>query len=129
MIIFFDGTCNLCESSVKFIIKRDVKRRFKFVPFQSEAGKLLLEKNNYSNESFDTLVLLKNDKIYTKSSAVLLILKELNKLWILFYIFVLIPKFIKDPIYLFISKNRYKWFGKKAGCIVPPKEIKDRFIE
>ena len=129
MIILFDGICNLCEASVKFIIKRDKKGKFRFVAFQSVKGSEILEKNNYSNKKFDTLILLKERKIYTKSTAALLIAKELHLIWKLFYIFIIIPKFLRDPIYLFISKNRYKWFGKKGSCLLPSPKIKSRFLE
>lgn len=129
MIVFFDGVCNLCEGSVKFIIKRDKYKKFKFVTFQSETGKKLLNYYNYINKDFDTIVLLKSEKIYTKSTAALLISKELNRFWNLLYIFIVLPKFIRDPVYLFIARNRYKWFGKKESCWVPNPEHKSRFLE
>ena len=129
MIVFFDGVCNLCEGSVKFIIKRDKYKKFRFVSFQSETGKKLLKKHHYINEKFDTLVLLKQAKIFTKSTAVLLISKELNGLWKLLSIFIFLPKFIRDPLYLFISNNRYKLFGKKDICWIPKPELKSRFLE
>jgi len=129
MIIFFDGVCNLCNSSVNFIIKKDKNEKFKFVAFQSSIGSDLLKKNNYNDNNLDTLVILKNNKIYTKSTAALLIAKELNSLWKLFSFFLLIPKFLRDPIYIFISKNRYKWFGKKESCMLPSPEIKSRFLD
>lgn len=128
MIIFFDGICNLCNSSVNFIIKRDKRNKFKFAAFQSDIGKKLLEKHNYSNKNFDTLVLLKDNTIHTKSTAALLISKELNSFWKLFYIFIIIPKFLRDYVYLYISLNRYKWFGKKDSCMLPSPEVKSRFL-
>jgi len=128
MIIFFDGVCNLCNSSVNFIIKRDKRNKFKFAVFQSDIGKELLIKHNYYSKNFDTLVLLKDNTIHTKSTAALLISKELNSFWKLFYIFIIIPKFLRDFIYLYISRNRYKWFGKKDSCMLPSSEIKSRFL-
>ena len=128
MIIFFDGVCNLCNSSVNFIIKRDKRNKFKFAVFQSDIGKELLIMHNYSSKNFDTLVLLKDNTIHTKSTAALLISKELNSFWKLFYIFIIIPKFLRDFIYLYISRNRYKWFGKKDSCMLPSSEIKSRFL-
>ncbi len=129
MIIFFDGVCNLCEASVKFIIKRDNYKKFNFVSLQSVTGKKILKKHHYDKEQFDTFVLLKNEKIYTKSTAALLISKELNVPIKLLYVFIVLPKFIRDPVYLFVSKNRYKWFGKKESCLIPTPEIKSRFLE
>ncbi len=129
MIVFFDGICNLCEGSVKFIIKRDKNKKFKFISFQSEKGKKLLKEYHYTNDKFDTLVLLKEKKIFTKSSAALFIAKELNGLWKLPYIFIVLPKFIRDSVYLFVSKNRYKWFGKKDSCRLSNPELKSRFLD
>lgn len=129
MIVFFDGVCNLCEASVKFIIKRDNYKKFNFVSLQSVTGEKILKKHHYDKEQFDTFVLLKNEKIYTKSTAALLISKELNVPIKLLYVFIVLPKFLRDPVYLFVSKNRYKWFGKKESCLIPTPEIKSRFLE
>ncbi|PJA98727.1 MAG: thiol-disulfide oxidoreductase [Ignavibacteriales bacterium CG_4_9_14_3_um_filter_30_11] len=128
MLIFFDGVCNLCNSSVNFIIKRDKNEKFKFVSFQSSKAAELLNKYNYTDNKLDTLVLLKNNTIFAKSTAALLISKELNSFWKIFYIFIIIPKFIRDFVYLYISKNRYKWFGKKDFCMIPSPDISSRFL-
>jgi len=127
-IIIFDGVCNFCNKSVNFIIKRDTNFHFLFTPNQSTQAEELLKKYGLSDISLSTIILIKNDKYYVKSDAILEIIKELSGYWYLFGIFKVLPKSFRDFIYNFISKNRYKLFGKKEFCMMPSKEIKERFI-
>ena len=127
-ILLFDGVCNLCNRSVQFIIKRDPKNYFRFAALQSEQGQLLLEQHGIPPDVIDTIVLVENSKTYTQSTAALRIARKLNRLWFLLYIFIIIPPFIRNPIYRFISRNRYKWFGKKDSCMMPDPELKSRFL-
>ena len=127
-IIIFDGVCNLCNSSVNFIIKRDPNSNFLFVPNQSVKAEELLKKYSLENQNLDTIILIKNDKYYIKSDAVFEIIKELSGYWYLFGIFVILPKSFQDYMYGFISKNRYKFFGKKDFCMIPSKKLQERFI-
>lgn len=127
-IILFDGVCNLCNSAVQFVIKRDTKDHFLFASLQSEAAiKILMEHNLYSKELF-SILLVEDNTIYNKSTAVLRIAKKLKGLWPLLYGFIIIPKFIRDGAYNFIAKNRYRWFGKKDECMVPTPDLKEKFI-
>lgn len=127
-IVLFDGVCNFCNHSIQFIIKRDKKSYFKFGALQSEEGKALLQKHNLSPEILDTIVLIEGGKAYTYSTAPLRIVKKLNLLWPICYVFILVPTFIRNPIYKWISKNRYKWFGKQESCMMPTPEIRSRFL-
>lgn len=127
-IVLFDGVCNFCNHSIQFIIKRDKKSYFKFGALQSEEGKALLEQHGLSPEILDTIVLIEHGKAYTYSTAPLRITRKLAWLWPLFYGFILIPSFIRDPIYRWISRNRYKWFGKQESCMMPTPEIRSRFL-
>ncbi|KYG78721.1 thiol-disulfide oxidoreductase DCC family protein [Roseivirga echinicomitans] len=127
-ILLFDGVCNLCNSSVNFIIDRDPKKHFKFAALQSDFGQAKLKELGFSQEEFDSLVLLSNGKVYRKSSAALRIAKKLKGLWPLLYIFIAIPPFIRNGVYDIIGKNRYKWFGKQDSCRMPTPELKQRFI-
>lgn len=127
-IILFDGVCNFCNDSVQFIIKRDPKAYFKFAPLQSEEGKALLAQHGLPIDAMDTIVLIENNKAYNYSTAALRVAKRLSKLWSLFYVFILVPPFIRNPIYRFIGRNRYKWFGKKESCMMPTAEIRGRFL-
>ncbi len=127
-IILFDGVCNFCNSSVNFIIDRDATNYFKFGALQSDEGQVLLKKHNQSTVSYDTLMLIEGDMLYTRSTAALRIAKKLNGLWSLFYVFIIIPKFLRDPIYNLIAKNRYKMFGKKDTCRLPTPAERAKFL-
>jgi predicted DCC family thiol-disulfide oxidoreductase YuxK len=127
-IILFDGVCNFCNSSVNFIMDRDSSNYFKFGALQSDEGQVLLKKHNQRIESFDTLILIEGDTLYTRSTAALRISKKLSGLWPAFYIFIIIPKFLRDPIYNLIAKNRYKMFGKKDTCRLPTPQERAKFL-
>lgn len=127
-IVLFDGVCNFCNSSVNFIIRHDTKKRYKFAALQSDVGKMLSEKHGIDQSKIDSIILIENGNVFVKSSAILRITKNLNYLYPLLFGFIIIPKFIRDGVYDFIAKNRYKWFGKKESCMIPSSEIKSRFI-
>lgn len=129
-IILFDGVCNLCNSSVNFIIKKDRKKIFKFTSLQSDVAKKLLlqiESKKFKN-SLDSIALIKDNKIYYKSTAALIISKELQFPFNISFLFIIIPKFIRDFFYDVIAKNRYKWFGRNKTCRVPTKKEMGRFL-
>ncbi|PKR83404.1 thiol-disulfide oxidoreductase DCC family protein [Heyndrickxia camelliae] len=127
-IILFDGICNFCNQSVQFVIKRDPSHIFHFASLQSDIGRNLL--NEYGiNENVNSVVYITNGKAYVKSDAGLQIARRLNGFWKLLYIFYLVPTPIRDLVYDYIAKNRYKWFGKSDSCMIPSPEIKKRFLE
>jgi predicted DCC family thiol-disulfide oxidoreductase YuxK len=127
-IILFDGICNLCSNSVRFIIQRDPGREFKFTSLQSEAGKQYIEQYNI-HETIDSIVLIKGGKVYLESTAALKIASRLKWPWRIFGILQGVPKPVRDRLYRWIAKNRYKWFGRDESCMLPSKENRDRFIE
>ena len=127
-IILFDGVCNLCNGAVNFVIKRDPGNVFKFTPLQEKQGVLLLKKHAIDAQKLDSIVLVENKKVYTKSSAALRIARKMSNLWPLFFVLLIIPKFIRDGVYDFIAKNRYKWFGKKEQCMIPTPGLKEKFL-
>lgn len=126
-IILFDGECNFCEKSVQFIIKRDPNGYFKFASLQSEIGKKLRKKYNVP-EHIDSLLLIEQDKWYDKSSAALRICKNLKGFSKISFVFLIIPKPIRDFFYDILAKNRYKWFGKTNHCVIPSQKIRNRFL-
>ena len=128
-IVLFDGVCNLCNSLVLFIIKRDKDAKFKFASLQSNTAQSLLRKHNLPIVVVDSFVLIKDDTFSEKSSAGLYLLKEIGGLWKLLYIFILIPRPLRDFVYDKIANSRYKVFGKRDECMVPTDELKDRFLE
>ena len=127
MVIFFDGVCNLCNRSVQFVIKRDRAKKFRFASLQGKSAAFVLKELNISPADSDSFILLENDKVYTRSTAALRVLRELGGLWKLFYVFIIVPPFIRDGIYNFIARKRYKWFGKREECMIPTPELKERF--
>jgi predicted DCC family thiol-disulfide oxidoreductase YuxK len=127
-IILFDGVCNFCDSAVNFVIKRDKKSVLKFAPLQSEFAKRILVNHHLADEELQTFLLLENNQVYKKSTAVLKACKYLKGLWPLLYGLIVVPKFIRDGIYNWVAKNRYKWFGKKEACMVPTTDMRSRFL-
>ncbi|SNT24598.1 Predicted thiol-disulfide oxidoreductase YuxK, DCC family [Ekhidna lutea] len=128
-IIFFDGVCNLCNSSVLFVIKRDPKEKFLFASLQSKYAQENLPSTFTGEDSIQSIVLKQRSGIKTKSSAALTIAKNISGGWPIMYAFIIIPKFLRDWVYDIIAKNRYKWFGKKDQCMIPSPELKSRFLD
>jgi predicted DCC family thiol-disulfide oxidoreductase YuxK len=106
----------------------DKKDRFRFTPLQSETGEKLLKKFNLSTNDFDTFVLIDVDKFYVRSTAALIAAKNLTGFWKILYIFIVIPRPIRDFFYNLVAKNRYKLFGKKESCRIPTPEERSKFI-
>ena len=127
-IIIFDGVCNLCESSVIFLIQRDKSGKFKFASAQSEAGINLQNRYGINPLVPETMVLIKNGVVYTKSDAAIEIVKNLNGVWKILSAAKLVPKSLRDWAYSKIAKNRYEWFGKKDSCMIPSLDIRNRFL-
>ncbi|WP_226388829.1 thiol-disulfide oxidoreductase DCC family protein [Penaeicola halotolerans] len=127
-IILFDGVCNLCNGAINFIIDHDPKAYFKLGALQSDEGAALLEQYQIDRAFLDSLVLIENGKVFTKSTGALRIAKKLSGAWPLLYGLIIIPPFIRNPIYDWIARNRYKWFGKRDQCRMPTPELKARFL-
>lgn len=125
-IILFDGICNFCDGAVNFIISQDTKNYFKFAPLQSESGQDFVKK--FGLRDIDSVILIENDKAYTHSTAALKIAKSLGGIWSLAYVFIIIPKPIRDYFYKLFAKYRYKFFGKKDECMIPTPEVRARFL-
>ena len=126
-LILFDGVCNLCSASVQFIIKHDRDALFRFAALQSPLG---VEITSTSGDTqLDSVLLYHDNQIYRKSSAALHTLKLLGGIWAATYVFIIIPAPIRDSIYDFIGKRRYRWFGKKDQCWLPDESLKKRFLD
>ncbi len=128
-VLLFDGECNLCNGLVQFIITHDKKKLFYFATLQSEIGKNALSNATKSNTKVpESLILLYKGRFFVKSSAAIHTAKLLGGFWQLFFAAILVPAFLRDGVYNFISRNRYKWFGKQNECIIPTPELKERFL-
>lgn len=128
-VILFDGVCNLCNFFINFVIDRDDQKHFKFASLQSEIAHEFLSESNQVSHNLESVVLVEGGSIYTKSDAALRILKKIGFPWVLFYPFIIIPKFIRDWVYDWVAKNRYKWFGKSEVCRIPNPDILERFLD
>ena len=127
-IIIFDGICNLCNSSVDFIIKRDHRKLFLFTPYQSDTAKEILKRFGIEQENISSICLVEEGKISVKSDAILSIVKRLSFPFSLGYLFIIVPRAVRDFLYHIVVKNRYLWFGRKETCRVSGKNDKDRFL-
>lgn len=126
--ILFDGVCNLCNSSVNFVIDRDKNDRFRFAALQSSEGEEILKKFDADPAYLDSIVLIKDEKLYYKSAAALQIAKDLSGLWPVFSVFLIVPAGIRDFVYDIIAKNRYSWFGRRDECRIPSPELRSKFL-
>lgn len=127
-IVLFDGVCNLCETSVQFIIQHDKNDVFLFAAIQSEIGQKIINHLGLENRGIESIILYEpNQAYYYKAEAAKLILKELNTWKSLLY--PLIPTgMIGNFFYDYVAKNRYKWYGKKESCMMPSKEVLSKFL-
>jgi predicted DCC family thiol-disulfide oxidoreductase YuxK len=128
-VIFFDGVCNLCQGSVQFIIKRDPQARFRFASLQSDYGRHILKELKLDTHTLESIILLTPNGVFQRSRAALEIARKLSGLWPVLYIFRIIPAGIRDLVYDWIARNRYRWFGKTESCWLPTPELKSRFVD
>jgi len=133
-IILYDGVCNLCDFTVRFILPRDSKGVFSFASLQGKFAEETAKTNTLvrsaiGTHSPETLLLLDDGQIYERSSAVLRIVSHLRFPWNLLGVLRIIPRPIRDAIYGLIARNRYRWFGKQDTCLLPRAEWKSRFLD
>ncbi len=128
-VILFDGVCNLCNSSINWIIDHDKKNLFKFASLQSAYGQQKVKELNLEDDYMGTVILEDDGKSFTHSDAVLQIAKHIGGIYSLAVVFYIVPRFIRNFFYKLIADNRYKWFGKKESCRIPTPELKSKFLE
>jgi predicted DCC family thiol-disulfide oxidoreductase YuxK len=127
-IVLFDGVCNLCNTSVNFLIDRDPEGRFVFGALQSEEGLAVLRKHGLPERYCDSIVLIEGSKVWAASDAVLEISRHMPGLWPVLRVFRIVPKTIRDAVYKWIAAHRYEWFGKQESCRLPTPENRSRFL-
>ncbi|CAM4333082.1 DCC1-like thiol-disulfide oxidoreductase family protein [Zobellia roscoffensis] len=128
-IVLFDGVCNLCNGAIQFIIKRDTNDIFRYAPLQSELGQKLISERNIDADTIDSIILIDPGvAFYIKSDAALEIGKNLKGYKVISSILLWIPGGLRNIIYDFIARNRYKWYGKKEQCMIPTPELKAKFL-
>ena len=128
-VVLFDGVCNLCNATVQFIIRHDAQGRFKFAALQSTVATPLLKQQPQLVRSLESVILVENGKIYTESDAALHIVRHLSGVWGWYYFLIIVPRWLRDPVYRFIARNRYRWFGKQESCMIPTPELRSRFLD
>lgn len=127
-VILFDGVCNFCNSSVQFIIRRDRSGTFRFASLQSDKAQRLLAEQEDVPPSLDSLLLIEKGRVYTESTAVLRIAGKLDGLWKAAALLLIIPRPLRNLVYRFIARNRYRWFGRRNECMIPTPEQRNRFL-
>jgi predicted DCC family thiol-disulfide oxidoreductase YuxK len=127
-VIVFDDVCVLCSGWVRFLLPRDRARRFRFAAMQSQTGRALLTRHGIDPDDPVTFLLVDEGGAFTDSTAVLRILTSLGGVWRLAGAFYAVPRFIRDRLYRFVARRRYRWFGKRESCFVPAPEMRDRFL-
>ncbi len=128
-IVLFDGVCNFCEGSVRFVLERDAGARFRFAALQSDAGRALLQRVGLAADHLEGLVVVEGDRVYTKSGAALRVARGLPGLWPLLWVFYVVPAVLRDAVYNAFAARRYRWFGRRDSCFVPSAEVRARFLD
>lgn len=129
-IVLFDGVCNLCNGAVQFILDRDRRQSFRFAPLQSEAAAEFLKAHGVTldREALDSVMLIDGDEVYLRSEATLRIARRLRAPWPAAYMLIVVPRIVRDAVYTWIAKHRYRWFGRSEQCRVPTPELRARFL-
>ena len=128
-ILLFDGVCNLCNGSVRFVVDHDPEGTFRFAPLQSETAEDLLAEVGFDDYDFGTVVLVEGDEYYTKSEAALRVARDLESPWSWLWSFRVVPRVVRDWVYDVVAEYRYTVFGRQDRCMVPTPELRERFLE
>ncbi|GAB4092517.1 thiol-disulfide oxidoreductase DCC family protein [Flaviaesturariibacter terrae] len=127
-VILFDGVCNYCDSVVNFLIRADGKRRLRFAALQSGAGQELLRRYGLPQEHFDSFVFIENGQAWNRSTAMLRVLRYLPWWLQLGRAGWLLPRRLRDALYNWVARNRYRWFGRRDSCMIPTSDVRSRFL-
>jgi predicted DCC family thiol-disulfide oxidoreductase YuxK len=128
-LVLFDGVCNLCNASVTWILRRDGRARFQFASLQSNVARERLAAAHAPAELPDSIVLIDEDGVHTRSTAALRVARGLGFPWSMAAVFFVLPRFVRDALYDVVARNRYRWFGKRETCALPRPEWASRFLD
>ena len=128
-LVLFDGVCNFCNFWIQFALKHDKKGKLKFGSLQGTTAQQILPQYNIDPAVLTSVIFIEDGIAYRESTAALKVCKHLDGGWKLLYLFIVIPAFLRDGIYKWIGRNRYKWFGKQESCMLPSPEQRARFVE
>jgi predicted DCC family thiol-disulfide oxidoreductase YuxK len=127
-LILFDGVCNLCNGWVRFIIRRDPNRIFRFAAQQTPTGQAIVQDYMGNASALPSVILIDANAIYAESDAILQIFGRLAPPWSWIAFLRIIPRRARDACYHFVGRHRYRWFGRTEVCPVPSPDIRSRFI-
>jgi predicted DCC family thiol-disulfide oxidoreductase YuxK len=128
-VILFDGVCNLCNGAIQFVIERDPAAHFHFAALQSDAAARLIECSGVRHALPDSIVLVEDGRVFTRSTAALRIARHLRFPWPAAYVMIVVPRPLRDWIYNLVARNRYAWFGRREVCMVPTPTLRARFLQ
>lgn len=129
-ILLFDGVCHMCHSAVQFVLRHNRDQDIFFASLQSDIAKQLLAAHGYAENRLQSVVFFDGNTLYTNSDAALQVGKKLGGGWrALSLLGLAIPRFLRDPVYLWIARNRYRWFGKSEQCFLPTPAMRARFLD
>ncbi len=127
-IILFDGVCNLCHGAVRFVIRRDPDATLRFAPLESGLARRLVRERAGHEAPGDSILLIDEGELYQRSDAVLRIAARLRPPWPAIALLRAVPRPLRDAVYDYVARNRYRWFGRKQSCPTPDPEMRDRFL-
>ncbi len=127
--MLFDGVCNLCTGAVQFLLRRDRAGRFRFAALDSSAGQALLRQHGLQGDTLETIVVLEAGRARVRSAAALHLARRLPWPWPLLAVFTLLPRPLRDALYAFVARHRYRWFGRTESCMLPTPETAERFLD
>lgn len=127
-VVLFDGVCNLCNGFVQTLVKIDPAGKFQFAALQSEFGQEVMAKAQLPVNEISTVILYDNGKIFTHSDVPLEICRQLGGVWSVFLVFKLVPRFLRNRLYNWVARNRYRWFDQRESCMIPTPELRQRFL-
>jgi predicted DCC family thiol-disulfide oxidoreductase YuxK len=128
ILVLFDGYCNLCNGAIQFIMKRDRRERFRYASLSWPLGERVVERHPRF-KGVDSIIVFHKGRVMDRSSAALYIAGRLDGLWPVLTVFWIVPKFLRDFIYDWVARNRYRWFGKKSTCMMPDKDVSHLFLQ
>lgn len=128
-ILYFDGVCNLCTGTVRWIIRHDERGVFHFASLQGEAGTTFRRANGLRTDAYDSFIYFRDGQVLERSTAALHVARDLGLPWRLAYGFIVVPRFLRDAVYGLIARNRYRWFGRKDTCMTPTPALMGRFVD
>jgi predicted DCC family thiol-disulfide oxidoreductase YuxK len=127
-VVLFDGVCNLCNGFVQTLIRLDPQAKFQFASLQSEFGQDVMRKAQLPLNELNTVILYDNGTIFTHADVPLEIARRLGGFWKLFLVFKIVPRILRNRLYNWVARNRYRWFGQRESCMIPTPELRQRFL-